>query len=205
TYSANGNFTGVTELPAGNRPDTSELRCWKTEYSTAILSASNLKLSKDRLDKEIMFIPNYSPKLDERYSIKINMHACSAAGFDFLQRLSKNNEQLGSIFDAQPSELNSNLVCVSNPAEKVIGFVDVADGQEKRIFITRQDVGGWNYYPQCEQLVKPNLADTLASYASAYAPLNFNDPKQSEVVLGSALCSYCTLTGVHLKPDFWPY
>ena len=203
-YASTGAIYAVEELPPGEAPLVSERRCWKTEYSSRILTASTLKLSKDRLDKEIMFIPNRSPKLDQLYSIKINMHGCSAAGYDFLQRLSKNNEQLGSIFDAQPSELNSNLTCVSNPAEKVIGFVEVADGHEQRIFISKQDIGGWNYNPNCEQLLKPNVPDTLDFYGGNYAPLMFSDFTRSNVIMGSNNCSYCTLFGTNVMPAFWP-
>lgn len=203
THDSNGDISGVADLPPGNSPDTTESHCWRTEFSSQILTASNLKLSKDRLDKEIMYIPNGSIKLDERYSIKINLHGCSAAGYDFLQRMAKNNEQLGSIFDAQPSELNGNLTCVSNPDEKVIGFVEVADGQEKRIFIRRQDIGGWNYNPNCEQLTKPNNVDTLKAWGGAYAPLMYTDPFKTSIIMGNNLCSYCTLQGIHLRPDFW--
>lgn len=204
-YASTGAIYAVEELPPGEAPLASERRCWKTEYSSRVLTASTLKLSKDRLDKEIMFIPNQSPKLDELYSIKINMHGCSAAGYDFLQRLSKNNEQLGSIFDAQPSELNSNLTCVSNPAEKVIGFVEVTDGHEQRIFISKRDIGGWNYNPHCEQLLKPNVPDTLDFYGGNYAPLMFSDPTEANVIMGSNNCSYCTLFGTNVMPEFWPH
>lgn len=203
-YDAQSQLTGVDFLNPVGLPDTTNMRCWKTQYSTQILTASTLKLSADRLDKEIMFIPNGSPKLDKLYSLKLYMHGCSAEGYDFLQRMSKNNEQLGSIFDAQPSELNSNIVCLSNPQEKVIGFVDVADGHEQRIFISKQDVGGWNYRPNCEKLIKPNLLDTLEVYQYFYAPLYYEDPFKSQVAIGTKECSYCTLLGTNVKPPFWP-
>jgi hypothetical protein len=47
---------------------------------------------------------------------------------------------LGTIFDAQPTEITGNIRSLSDPAEKVIGFINAAPVQEARIFISKEEV-----------------------------------------------------------------
>lgn len=203
TYDERRNITGVEYINPFGTPDYTRQRCWRTEGSTKIRSASTIKLASDQLIKELVFIENESWKLDVLYSVNVKMHGCTAPGFDFLQRMARNNEQVGSIFDAQPSELNSNLHSVTDPSEPVIGFVEVADLREQRIFISKADVGGWDYRQTCEEATVANVADDLKNFTS-YAPLFYADPFGGTVKMASEICVYCTLRGGNIKPDFWP-
>jgi hypothetical protein len=51
------------------------------------------------------------------------------------QNLETDTQQLGSIFDAQPSEIQGNIHCVSNPALLVLGYVSIGAVTQKRLFI----------------------------------------------------------------------
>ncbi len=56
------------------------------------------------------------------------------------KKLKNNTEQLGSIFDAQPSETGGNLHCKTDPTEQVIGFIGCSSQTQKRIFINRYEL-----------------------------------------------------------------
>ena len=66
-----------------------------------------------------------------------------------MQKMKKNTEQVGTLFDAQPSQISGNFKCLTNPGELVIGFVEVTEEQTKRAFIYNSQVPGWSYNMIC--------------------------------------------------------
>jgi len=125
----------------------------------------------------------------------------------FMQKMKKNTEQVGSLFDAQPSQISGNIKCVTDPNELVIGFVEVTQEQTKRIFIYNSQVPGWGYSTACTQIVVDNILDSMNIYGG-YPTV----PK--EVAPGGGVktfyaanlpqCIDCTTSGVNRKPSFWP-
>jgi hypothetical protein len=201
-----GEITGIKFRYPNGMHDTNNYICWKTELSTNILIGSTAKLVKDSIDLPIHFIPRKSKKLSVLYSILVRQQALSMAGYEFLQRMKKNTEQTGTLFDAQPSELVGNIHVKNNPNELVIGHVEVADMQEKRIFIRATDLVNWGYRHDCEEIDIPNNIDSILA-KSFLVPTNVKEYGISGIKLYSASspsCVLCTLTGVHLKPPFWP-
>ncbi len=126
--------------------------CWKSEKSSSILIGSSVKLSTDSIHLPVQLIPNASWKLSVLYSILVKQYAISADEYEFLRRMKKNTEQVGSLFDAQPSELKGNIHNSKDPNELVLGFVGITEPQEKRIFIKNSEVPNWNYQQACEKV-----------------------------------------------------
>lgn len=111
--------------------------CYAGDRSSNIVLASSAKLRQDVIsDNPIILIPPTSEKLEIRYSILLKQYALTKEEYAFWENMRKNTEQLGSIFDPQPSEINGNIHNVTNPAEPVIGYVSVTNVQTKRIFIS---------------------------------------------------------------------
>ena len=54
-------------------------------------------------------------KLAQVYSLSVKQYALTANAYTFWNLLKTNTEQLGTIFDAQPSSSVSNIHAVSNP------------------------------------------------------------------------------------------
>ena len=187
--------------------DTNIYVCWRTESSTNILIGSSAKLVKDSIDLPIHFIPRASRKISVLYSINVRQHALSKAGYEFLQRMKKNTEQTGTLFDAQPSELVGNIHAKNDPREIVIGYVGVADVHEKRIFVRPSDLINWGYNSNCREMKVDNVPDSVRAY-SYLTPTNVAELSPRGGILSfygsDAFCVDCTLTGVHLKPPFWP-
>ena len=192
------------------RNDTNEniSRCWFYAGSTNALIGSSMKLNEDVIyQKPLILIPNGSERFTEKYSILVKQYALTKEAFEFWDNLRKNTESLGSIFDAQPSDLAGNIKNVNNPSEPVLGFISVGSVQSKRIFITRQQVQ-WqvqNLYT-CTKIDTVELRNIGAFSNRDYLPLDevFNN---IGVLVGYSAsqrpCVDCTLKGSNVRPSFW--
>ncbi|MEJ0101801.1 MAG: DUF4249 domain-containing protein [Bacteroidota bacterium] len=129
------------------------LHCWKTVRSAQILLGSSAKLSSDIISLQpIRFIPTSSFEISSIYSILVKQYAVTKEAFDYFENLKKISEQTGSLFDAQPSQLTSNIHCVGKPDEPVIGFATASSLQQQRIFINQSQVAPWTYFIYCPPL-----------------------------------------------------
>jgi hypothetical protein len=204
-------FISVTYLPGGT--DSSVYTCWQSDQSSEILLASTLAERSDIIDSfPITFIPQSSIKLTTEYSILVNQYSLTADSYNFLQLLKSNTEETGSIFSPQPSLLQGNIHCLTNPGETVVGFVGFSSVQSERIFIFNsqlpflwsQYTSGciedsiyiqdpyYRYYPQ-EQIEGAVLQGLLPT--TSINPNRF--------FAAPAICVDCTLSGSNQKPTFW--
>lgn len=185
-------------------------RCWQSDRSTNILIGSSAKLSEDIIYMApLTFIPDDSWKLSVKYSIRVKQRVLSKGAFEYLEKMKKNSEQLGSIFDPQPSTSSGNIRCTTDPAEVVIGYVYISSVVEKRIFIDRSELPGWKYRMFCNVDTVPNIKDSLAFFFGAirWEPISAVSAPGggiSDYTASSPVCMDCTLRGTNVKPDFWP-
>jgi hypothetical protein len=180
--------------------------CYNSAASTQILLGTSAELSNDIIDNTpITVIPDGSEKLTERYSILVKQYALTKEAYEFWQLLRRNTNQVGGLFDAQPSELIGNLHCISNPAEPVIGYVSASTVETKRIFIGRTELSFWHYTAEDFFCTPKIISDSVQYYLSdtSMAPAYF--------VTGGALaiakksCVDCRRHGGKtVKPPFWP-
>src|SRR6478736_8431972 len=116
-------------------------KCWSTEPSHDIVLGTSIQLSQDIINKaKVGTIPQGSVKLGVRYSMLLKQYALTEQAFNYWQILQRNTQELGTLFDAQPSQLRGNLFCVSKPGEPAIGYVSVGTVSSKRIFIGNREV-----------------------------------------------------------------
>jgi YD repeat-containing protein len=206
TYNAAGAVRGVTDRDPAS---TDKLfTCWKTLPSTRILVGTSTGLTRDSIHLLTNFIPRGDVKLSIRYSIIIRQYAISFEEFDFLQRMKKNTESLGSIFDAQPSEIKGNIRSTIDPSDIVVGFVGISNSTQKRIFITRTELQNWGFSQSCYETVVKNDPDSLAPYRNAFptTPAEYSPTGAITYVnITDPSCVDCLLKGgVNTKPSFWP-
>lgn len=183
-------------------------RCWSDERSSAILLTTTKNLAEDVVENfPVTTIPEGSDKVSVRYSILVNQYALTREAFEYWQLLRKNTNELGSIFGAQPAELISNIQSVKNPSEPVIGFVSIASVQQKRLFIRRGQLSGWNpdftLKAKCE--VKVVGADSLSYYMQRNRNLmQAYNITGGGTALADKVCIDCRLRGgTTSKPVFW--
>lgn len=188
--------------------DMTKYFCWKTEPSTSIFTGTTTNFSNDIIQLPLIRIPADSWKLNILYSVNTKQYSLSKGRYEFLQRMKRNTETTGSVFDAQPSELNSNIKCLSNPKEPVIGYIDICPIQEKRIYINRKSLPDWNYTQSCSEVEIPNISDSIFIKALFLLPTYPNtDPMTGRIISFYAAppeCVDCKLKGSSIKPSFWP-
>ena len=188
--------------------------CYHHVPSGKISIASTASLSEDRLkDNLLIDILPTSLKVRIEYSVLVKQMVLTKAGFDFLEILKKNTEQVGSIFDSQPSQLFGNIRCTTNAAETVVGFISAGTVTEKRILLLAKDFP----FPFLGPLPDPyclSQADTIntqeeydliyAAGVSPYIPIS-NDPPP---FLATKLweCVDCRMQGgTNIVPPYWIY
>ncbi|HEX5024416.1 MAG TPA: DUF4249 domain-containing protein [Agriterribacter sp.] len=205
TYYSNWEYVNYQMVPR-THPELI-FECWQSHISSHIIIGSSAKLSEDIIyNYPIAFIPDDSWKIESRYSILVKQNALSQGAYEYLENMKKNSEQLGSIFDPQPSTSNGNIHCISDPKEIVLGYLYSSTTVEKRIFITRSEVPGWKYRFSCAELFVP--LDSLLFYFGGDGLLptrqEIRPTDQKPGYVGSEkYCVDCTVTGTNVKPDFW--
>ena len=199
--------------------------CFASDLSSNILLGSTAKLSHAVIyQSPLTQIASTSEKIETKYSILVHQYALSGDAYNFWTNLKKNTEQLGSIFDPQPSAINGNIRCTSNPSEPVIGFVSVSTVQQKRIFISSAQLpSNWlPTYPYsctedtalyCRPVSTPcqnDVALFLIPIGSTEIPvsaLTSTPPGFPPVTIGylaaDLTCVDCTIRGTKIQPPFW--
>ena len=119
--------------------------------------------------------------------------------------MKKNTETTGSIFAPLPSDLSSNIHCMSNPEEKVIGYMFVSTEETKRIFISNDEVPGWNYQSPCgTEFVE--VGNASAAFANN-GLIPYATKTLGLTILGyyasTEDCMDCRTRGSNVKPSFW--
>ncbi|MBN9295470.1 MAG: DUF4249 domain-containing protein [Filimonas sp.] len=211
------------------RPDPNEFyRCWRTDRSSTINLATSNGLATDIAYKApLQYIDGTSFKVSIRYSILVNQTVLTEDAFNYWSTLKKTSESLGSIFDPQPSQLKSNIACITTPNEPVIGYVSGSTNVQKRIFINKADLP--NYRPIEYALciidsffftipgtppIPPGRDNDTAARMKSYFQGNSNiilsdfyfgsNPKPAGYLYSSKDCMDCREKGgVTQKPAFW--
>jgi uncharacterized protein DUF4249 len=198
----------VYRIPGSHSVDTTIHKCWSSASSTSIILGSSEKLTSAVIYLPVQFIEHGSEKLSVLYSINLEQYAMSQDAYLFMQKMKKNTEQVGTLFDAQPSQITGNIKCLSSPNEPVVGFVEVTEEQTKRLFIYNSQVPGWGYSISCTEYVVANSVEDMNNNKE-YSPTLPRTVGNFGVLVdffaaNMETCVDCTTRGVNRKPAFWP-
>ncbi len=200
--------------------------CWASDASSSIILNSSARLTKSVIvNNPVTFVASTSEKLGDKYSILVRQYALSGDAYNFWVNLKKNTEQLGSIFDAQPSQINGNIHSVTKPNEPVIGYISVGGTASTRIFITNQQLPNWTvaqdgpvcsldtYYYAAHILgvdTPINEVNEFINYdkGAMYPQIPVNAislPGKPPIGYSASTkeCVDCTLRGSNKQPSFW--
>jgi hypothetical protein len=188
--------------------------CFGNDASSNILLGSSAKLSQDVIyQSPLTSVVSTSEKIETKYSILVDQYALTPDAYTFYTNLKKNTEQLGSIFDAEPSEISGNIHNVNNATEPVIGYIIACTGQSKRIFISNDQLPDtWSpVYPyECDvdsEYFGPQVNDNLIPLGSGIIPITTFSKAGSHGVDGylgvDVDCVDCTIRGTKTQPSFW--
>lgn len=181
--------------------------CFATTPSNKIVLYSTAALTQDvAYQAPITFHESTSEKISIRYSILLTQTAITKEAYIFWDNLRKSTEALGSIFDAQPSQIVGNIHNDAN--EPVIGYISAGTTQTKRIFIDRKELPSdfkVQYPFGCSLgIAAPNF---FAGVNNPYVPLYHEIIPQvgasSNAWYTDRKCGDCTFRGTLKQPDFW--
>lgn len=186
-------------------------RCWTTTLSTDILLGNTTALNQDFVDRmPIIKIVNNDLRLDIVYSILVRQYALTQPAYNYWQLIQKTSQQLGTLFDLQPTQLTGNIYCLSNPDEPVIGYLSASSIQQSRLTLQNSDLDSWPhyiYYSGCpiDYMARdPNNYKTYTYPDTSYAPYYFIS-NGGPLVVAPKRCLDCRRQGgSNVKPSYWP-
>jgi hypothetical protein len=205
-YAGAGTFT--------QRPLSHQVHiCYTSDISTSISIGSTAKLNEDVMYEYPLTLIPYATtnKLSKKYSILVKQYVLTKEWYEWKEKVKKNTEQLGSIFDAQPSDISGNIHCVSNPGEPVIGYIGCSSETELRIFISREQLPQtyiFTGYEDCLVDTIPNSPQPIEDYFDPGTRIPLAAIYAGRDLIGytgaSNYCVDCQVAGgVLTKPAFW--
>ena len=180
--------------------------CWITDKSHTIFIKSTVAFNEARIKSyPIIYISNATDRLKIKYSILVNQYSLNEEEYAYWEKIQNIAVQVGGLYDIIPASVPSNIRCIEDPNEKVLGYFSVSAMTSKRIFIKDNFEGIVNKYANC-------ITDTVGTN-------NFPGLNVTAWILFAHLCSIpcvpffeitthkecsdCTLRGSLIKPDFW--
>lgn len=183
--------------------------CWTTKNSTEVILSSSTRLTNDVIDHyPIAVIEKNAEKLGIRYSTLVRQYALTEDAYKYWEILQKNSQTLGTLFDAQPGQLVSNIRSVKNAAEPVLGYASACAVQQKRIFIDHLQLLDWDPKPPVFACSEMEIAQNPNNFLiwnypdTSYAPWYFITP--GIIKIARKDCLDCRRRGgTNQKPSFW--
>ncbi len=191
-------------------PEESVYRCWQTLPSQKIIIGTSENLNLDVIsDYPVQLIPAGSQKIIIKYSINVKQRSLNQEAYQYWSNLQLTTEKLGGLFDPQPGSVTGNIFNVNNPNEPILGFFDVGEVKEKRLFINSSelppDLRSFLPFGNCE-LDSVSVADARTVADFGYAYVSAIQPML--VIIGytysTRQCTDCSLQGGKTtRPAFW--
>lgn len=171
--------------------------CWGRDSSKSLFLGSTEKLQENKIRRKRLFDMKPSDeKLSQIYYLSVKQNQIRQQAFDYFENLQKNIEQTGSIFSPIPSESRGNIICVDNPEEIVIGYIEVSTTELKEFFVPNlQSLYEPPVY-QCSKLLSNDSGSGRLLYMLGDAEIG--------PTYAPRYCLDCTERGTKNKPDFWP-
>ena len=178
--------------------------CWNRASSNDFYMGSTQRTAFGMMIERLVEIPPSHFKLSQLYRVNITQNAISHRAYIYFENIKKNNTQTGSIFAPIPSELRGNIVCTTDPARPVIGFIDVSTTRSELLYISRND-GLFEPFVRFDCVETPS--DSLLVWYNYIPPWYVQIP-QLEVGMPPMyihnICVDCTFYGDQQSPDDWP-
>ncbi len=183
-------------------------QCWITKPSEQIYIRNTSIYDQARVTNyPLLFISNATDRLKEKYSILVNQYSLSQDEYSYWEKLQNISGNVGGLYDVTPMAIPSNIRCLNNPDEIILGYFSVSSISQKRLFIKERFLGMPNLYSQCP-------GDTiyggpyvhiagLNSYVWVIEDQSFSLSNPFRVVTYSKECADCTTRGTTARPSFW--
>ena len=189
--------------------------CWSHNESAFIhiYNTDNLKQNSVK-NYRLLEIPLDDIRVSYIYSILIKQSGLNESNYEYLRIQKLYSEESGGLFAPMPSELTSNIKCISNPNKKVHGYVIASQVTSKRIFIYESELFQKDMFSICSQSKAPDT-DNLGWSSNWITEMRLNGAAiwsteqyviDENSILYTKPCVDCRgVDGATKKrPDFWP-
>ncbi len=180
--------------------------CWNSGVSSSILIASTDHLNEDRVyRKKIVTMGPSDRRINYLYSMELHQLAITKEAYTYWENIRKNSDDIGGIFAPQPSEISGNIRCVSDPKERVLGYISAGVVKKKRIFAYANEIGVYKEPADCDVVFvnQDNPMPFESLFNSGYDVTSYSE-EANESYWVSKKCVDCRLFGTKIKPPFWP-
>jgi hypothetical protein len=180
--------------------------CWVSDKSNTIDIKSTAIFEETTIKRHpVSFISNATDRLKIKYSILVNQYSLNEDEYLFWERLQNLTVEVGGLYDIIPASIPSNLRCVENPNEKILGYFSVSAKSSKRIFIKDNFAGIIDPYAGCvtDTVYSDNIpglnesAWILLTHGCSMPCITFYE------ITTHRECTDCTFRGTTSKPLFW--
>ena len=182
--------------------------CWISNNSSVINIKNTSVLEQDKIERfPLLYISNKTDRLKVKYSILVNQYSLTENEYLYWEKLQNLSEQVGSLYDLIPSDISSNVYCIDNTNEKVLGYFSVSANSSKRIFIKDHFAGIYTQYTDDNCVTSsfsgdgniPYLNETVWVIETTTVPPGI----LIRVLTNIKGCADCTVRGSNIVPDFW--
>jgi len=195
--------------------------CYKfPQHNSSIFLANSEKLTQDVISKSPLgYVDGSTGKLSKVYEMLVSQYALTPEAYKYWALLKTNTEGMGTITDPQPSQSITNIHCITNPAEPVIGYVSVSTIALKRVFLAGRTLpfavnvlakdsvscGGGVIWMQPENTFLTRLHAIMASGDTLLVRFETGGNGATGYSYETAICADCRLRGgTTTKPAYWP-
>jgi hypothetical protein len=176
--------------------------CWISNTSDVINIKNTSSLEESKVQRyPINFISNITDRLRVKYSILVNQYSMNEDEYLYWEKLENISQQVGGLYDIIPSVVSSNVSCLSDPNEKVLGYFSVSANSSKRAFIQGGFAGILTQYTN-EACIADTAFGSEPVPSSAWVIINSFMPPYN-VYTYTKGCADCTVRGTKTKPSFW--
>ena len=181
--------------------------CWISNNSDVINIKSTSFIGEDRISRfPLILITNQTDRLREKYSILVNQYSLNEDEYIYWDKLQNISQQVGGLYDIIPSAIPSNIYCVDDPNQKVLGYFSVSAKSSSRIFIKDRFAGVRTQYTDQTCIADTVRGSNPIQYLNSSVWVIINNPLPPpgyRVTTRIKACYDCTVRGTKIKPDYW--
>ncbi|MCV9926685.1 DUF4249 domain-containing protein [Flavobacterium sp. LS1R49] len=187
--------------------------CYSTKKSTDIMLFNTSNLTEDRVNYPIRFIEQNDYIISHRYSILVKQYVENLAAYTFHKTMKEISSSSSVLSPKQPGIISSNIKCISNTDEKVIGYFDVTTVSSRRIFFNYTDFFPYTpdpaYINQCDDIPFKFCFDgedcegETMLYKITNKAITYVSGGGSSYTMVDSVCGDCTMFSANIVPSFW--
>ena len=186
--------------------------CWKENNSPQINIFSTANQTEDRFE-ELAFhtIALNDKRLQQLYRITVHLEAMSENAYTYWNNLQQSSEGQGSIFSPTPSEMASNVHCLTNSSTQVMGYLNAAELADAVMYYDNAEARFYKPDRPYETFEAEVGLDPLAmdaKYHAGFLPYSAvygASPMPTAYIWVAAICIDCRKQGgTKTRPKDWP-